>query len=155
MKDQILCDISSRRWFPAPGFREKVLQFIRKFPMEEMKRDIEESLKTCPDVYPLGPVHGDMGFANILFNGHQCFLVDFTPSFIQSPLMDLASMELCLFSYKAHPWHVAFFNELKSHFAQFSPQIDIIRKAKALSFYRRSYDESQMSDLWMKFHGFK
>lgn len=41
---------------------------------------------------PVGRCHGDLTFSNILFSGHNYYLIDFLDSFIESPIMDLVKI---------------------------------------------------------------
>ena len=41
---------------------------------------------------PIGRCHGDLTFSNILFTGHDYYLIDFLDSFIESPLLDLVKI---------------------------------------------------------------
>lgn len=41
---------------------------------------------------PIGKCHGDLTFSNILFNGNNCYLIDFLDSFIESPIMDMVKL---------------------------------------------------------------
>lgn len=41
---------------------------------------------------PVGKCHGDLTFSNILFNGNNCYLIDFLDSFIESPIMDMVKL---------------------------------------------------------------
>ncbi len=41
---------------------------------------------------PVGLCHGDLTLSNILFNGSDCYLIDFLDSYIESPLMDIVKI---------------------------------------------------------------
>lgn len=43
-------------------------------------------------VIPTGICHGDLTLSNILFNGSDCFLIDFLDSFVETPLQDIVKI---------------------------------------------------------------
>jgi thiamine kinase-like enzyme len=63
--------------------------------------EIAEILKVSAKIFaelpeemelPVGSCHGDLTFSNILFNGNNCYLIDFLDSFIETPLMDMVKI---------------------------------------------------------------
>jgi thiamine kinase-like enzyme len=42
---------------------------------------------------PSGFVHGDFTFSNILYYEHRAYLIDFTPAYIASPLLDVVKLK--------------------------------------------------------------
>ena len=119
------------------------------------KMIIEAELSTLPnDSYPSGFPHGDFGFANMLVdNSGDIWMVDFTPSFIYSPLMDLATMELSLRSDEAGPHHVAIFNHCMTLFSEYKKHKDIIRMCKVLSFFKDIQNKERSEELRDMFYG--
>lgn len=48
---------------------------------------------SLPEMFiPMGVCHGDLTFSNILFNGNDCYLIDFLDSFVETPLMDIVKL---------------------------------------------------------------
>lgn len=60
--------------------------------LDLLNRVIKESLAFKSLNIPIGTCHGDLTLSNILFNGSDCFLIDFLDSFIESPLMDVVKI---------------------------------------------------------------
>lgn len=62
--------------------------------------EIEGLLEACGQVFasqgdmliPVGLCHGDLTFSNILFNGSNCYLIDFLDSFVETPLQDIVKI---------------------------------------------------------------
>ncbi|MBR6125419.1 phosphotransferase [Candidatus Saccharibacteria bacterium] len=57
-----------------------------------LKRVEKECLSQSVISIPVGLCHGDLTLSNILFNGSDCFLIDFLDSYIESPLMDIVKI---------------------------------------------------------------
>ncbi|WP_304311266.1 phosphotransferase [Phocaeicola plebeius] len=55
---------------------------------------------------PVGRCHGDLTFSNILFNGNNCYLIDFLDSFIESPIMDMVKLR----QDSAYRWSTLMYN---------------------------------------------
>ena len=60
--------------------------------LDLLNRVIKECLAFKSLNIPIGTCHGDLTLSNILFNGSDCFLIDFLDSFIESPLMDVVKI---------------------------------------------------------------
>ena len=53
----------------------------------------EKRFVSLPEMYiPIGVCHGDLTFSNLLFNGNDCYLIDFLDSFVETPLMDIVKL---------------------------------------------------------------
>ena len=67
----------------------------------------QEIFNDLPEVLhlPVGKCHGDLTFSNILFNGNNCYLIDFLDSFIESPIMDMVKLR----QDSAHRWSTLMF----------------------------------------------
>lgn len=53
---------------------------------------LDRYMEKCPEWYPWGYYHGDFGFANMFFGRDEAYLIDFELKFIESPLIDIATM---------------------------------------------------------------
>ena len=84
--------------------------------------------------FPHGYAHGDFGFANMVIEGDQVYMIDFTTPLIQSPLVDIATMEVSLFAGETTQKHIDFVRKIRDKYSHWSQQIDMIRKVKVLSF---------------------
>lgn len=115
---------------------------------------ISSHLSRAEDLYPHGYCHGDFGFANMIIGEDGSVnMVDFTPSFIYSPLMDMVTMELSLQSEHAKPWHHWLFQKIEADFSRFKPHAEIIRMVKVLSFIHEGQSKERVAELDKMFYG--
>ena len=92
MCDQIKKSFQSRKNDLRSGFHSICLTELSNFKFPHLKLQIVDLLSQCSEKYPYGFSHGDLGFANMIVDAEgQIHLIGFTPSFIDSPLMDLLS----------------------------------------------------------------
>lgn len=145
--------VLSRHIETRTGFNNAVLKELNKFDVPELKSLVVDKLRDETDIYPAGFCHGDLGFANMLVQDGQIYLIDFTPSFVQSPLVDIVTMEMSLPSYRTKKWHRDLVADLKTKTDSFKEHRDIIRMTKVLSFFRDSDSQQRRDDLLDLFHG--
>ena len=134
--------ISNRIKMMNPGFKtialghlSKLVDRLKKKPNPEqalfLVYKIETLIKKCNDLYPFGYCHGDLGLANIFHVGDKFIVIDFTDTFIHSPLMDLASIVMS--NEQADEkikWHKPFEIKLINEFKEFTDQIEILKKLR-------------------------
>lgn len=149
----IRSSLIDRSYQYADGFKKIIKIEISKYKKSVLTKIIEDKLESVDDLYPLGFCHGDFGFANMLIDGDSISMIDFTPSFIYSPLMDIATMELSLFSSVAKPWHFKLFEDIERDHERFKEQKNIVRMCKVLSFTHSEDNEDFKKDLMQKFYG--
>lgn len=104
--------------------------FIRTYS-QQIENQIEDVQ------YRYGYCHGDMGFANLLVDKHCLRAIDYSPSFIDSPLYDAAMMQMSfkMNAFKCLPEHAQIMKNVKNSFHDYEKiQIDLIEKVKILSF---------------------
>lgn len=116
------------------GFKKCVLKELEGVEDSEFKLIIESLLETCSDYYPYGYAHGDFGFANMLVEEGQIHMIDFTESFINSPLLDVATLEMSIFCNDAKPWHIDIVKTLEQDHWDFRLHSTIIRMTKVLKY---------------------
>lgn len=104
--------------------------------------------------WPSGFCHGDFGFANMLVDPYgNIQMIDYTPSFIPSPLVDVATMELSLFSDQANSGHIGIWKSCRALFSDYEYHIDAIRMAKVLSYFRDNDTPERRKELTGMFYG--
>ena len=81
------------------------------------------------------------------------YMIDFTESFIDSPLIDLATMELSLFSEFSRTWNLECYTDCSNALFRYKEQTDIVRMVKVLSFYRDADTEERKKELSKLFYG--
>lgn len=153
IKEQIRKSINKRSLHIRQGFKALVEAELNILEDSELKNVVREELAKCSDHYPHGYCHGDFGFANMLIIDEVIHMIDYTPSFIESPLMDLATMELSLFSELAKDWHFEIFELLEKDLFRFKAHKDILRMCKVLSFKYDKSDPKLISENAGKFYG--
>lgn len=145
-KDLIRQSLSNRSKEEMSGFRALVKSEIKilltQIPESEryVGENIIKNLDRCPDTYPIGYCHGDFGFANMLTVNGQIFMLDFTKSFIKTPLMDIATMDLSLSGDKADDRHHDIVKTVRNDFKHNRSQIDVLKKVKMLSWLPHAGD---------------
>lgn len=115
-------------------FASRIAQAVHSFCSSNLKQEFLADFDIEPSTYPAGYCHGDFGFANMMIDNGQVKMIDFTPSFLYTPLIDIASMEMSLFSDATTTKHAEFVEEILEEFKEWRPQINILRKVKVLSF---------------------
>ena len=153
IKSIIRQSFENRSWSPKAGFKNIIRRELEKYPISAQKIHIENMLNICSDIYPHGYAHGDMGFANMLIDEDSVYMIDFTESFIDSPLIDLATMELSLFSEFSKTWNLECFTDCSNALFRYKEQTDIVRMVKVLSFYRDTDTEERKRELSKLFYG--
>lgn len=154
-RKKIVMSLANRGNDHRLGFKNIVKEYIQRFPNCDLKLTLKAHLETCSDLYPYGYAHGDFGFANMLINQANVYIVDFTPSFIYSPLIDLATMELSLFSNKADVTHRKVFRNSEEFYEGFKQHKDILRMCKVLSFARDNDTKDRRAELVKMFYGIR
>lgn len=139
----------------AEGFKSIVRAKLIPVPDSDFKTVVLGKLSFCPDFYPYGYAHGDFGFANMFIGGDDImYITDFTESFIYSPLMDLVTMELSLFSDMCKPFHKEIYRSAKrENFYQFREQADILRMVKVLQYGIHAAEGERKKELTRMFYG--
>jgi hypothetical protein len=133
LKSALIKSLENRSCVKSSGFKKIIAKEIEKLPDTPLIDEIIKDLRESSDEFIEGPVHGDFGLANMLV-GKEIYLIDFTPSFIHSPLMDIATLEMSIASASKGEHHVKMFKEIRNKFKVYRKQIDIIRKTKAAGF---------------------
>lgn len=145
----------NRSWEPKAGFKSIVRKELAKYPLSDLKLMAEAALEYCSDIYPHGYAHGDMGFANMLVDDKkiQIYMIDFTKSFIQSPLIDLATMELSLFSEFTKSWSLECWTDCSNALFRYKEQANVVRMVKVISFLRDNDSSERHKELTGLFYG--
>lgn len=117
------------------GFRNKAFASLARIKKQgDYTNQCKQLITRCPDNYPFGIFHGDMGLRNIIVKDNECHLIDFAPSKIKTPLVDLATYEFSALGYK-YEWQVELFDEafnlIKEKYAH---QYTVIKYLKILSY---------------------
>lgn len=74
--------------------KRKITQnLVHRKDIADLVTMTEMHFTSLPEMYiPIGVCHGDLTFSNILFNGNDCYLIDFLDSFVETPLMDIVKL---------------------------------------------------------------
>lgn len=153
IKSIIRESFENRSWSPRGGFKNLIKKELAKHPLSDLKLMAEAALNNCSDIYPHGYAHGDMGFANMLIDECSVHMIDFTPSFIYSPLIDLATMELSLFSEFTRSWNLECYTDCSNALFRYKEQADVVRMVKVLSFIRDDDSSERSKELARMFYG--
>lgn len=116
------------------GFSSIIAHQVLKCRDSQLKKEFLSGFDSEPDKFPSGFCHGDFGFSNMMVKEDKVFMIDYTPSFIYTPLIDIATMETSLFADFATKKHAELVASLRLKYREWLPQIDILRKVKILSF---------------------
>lgn len=152
--DELIIKYFDRDWPLVTGFRSKIAERLKDFPDSDLRRDIYSRIDRIRDSYPAGFCHGDFGFANMILNG-KYYLIDYTEVFMNSPLVDLAKLEMCMVGRDRDPDRMGIIKKAKELFWCRSGQIDIIRQTLALEFYNEWNDEDTRQMARLVFEGIK
>ena len=106
---------------------------VSGFKDSQLKKDFQREWPQAVH-FPYGYAHGDFGFANMMVEDDQIYMIDFTTPLIQSPLVDIATMEMSLFADAATKKHADFVAKIRDKYSDWKHQIDLIRKVKVLSY---------------------
>lgn len=102
--------------------------------------------------YPMGDCHGDFGFANMFVSETDCYLIDFTKRFIDSPLIDLATMARATdmaFGVRTQ-YHIDLVNDLLKKYEEHSEQIKLLRLLEIVSWIPHIVDKEQRDGMVKK-----
>lgn len=153
IKSIIRQSFENRSWNPRGGFKSIIKKELLKYPLSDLKIMTEAALNYCSDIYPHGYAHGDMGFANMLIGEDEVYMIDFTPSFINSPLIDLCTMELSLFSEFTKSWNLECYTDCSNALFRYKEQAEVVRMVKVLSFMRDDDSSERRKELARMFYG--
>lgn len=118
----------------ATGFKDKVRRELLTIPESRLKNRVMKQVDYVTDTYPMGFCHGDLGLANMIEDEGEIYLIDYTPRFIETPLIDLATLELSLFSEYAKSHHLELFEKLMDMNFIYRGHVDLLRSVLALKF---------------------
>ena len=135
---QVRASFWARSYRPVGGFKEIIKAYLLGIEPSCMKLEVEEQLAEASDYYPSGFCHGDFGLANMLIVEDSIHMIDYTPSFIQTPLIDIATLEMSMVHMEVSQWHLDLLKILKNDYKGYADKIDILRKCKVLGF--QNYD---------------
>lgn len=124
---------------------------VSRFPCSKMTVELLDHLKLTPSVYPRGLCHGDMGLANIISKDNELYLIDFTDSLINTPLMDAACLVSTLLMSDSKE-KKDFGNDILNLLSDYKYQIKTLIKLRALQFYRDKNSEEHNKFLWKLFY---
>ena len=125
LRDRLFGNYRNVIWdplLPVSGFKDS-----------QLKKDFQREWPQAVH-FPYGYAHGDFGFANMMVEDDQIYMIDFTTPLIQSPLVDIATMEMSLFADAATKKHADFVAKIRDKYSDWKHQIDLIRKVKVLSY---------------------
>lgn len=147
VKSQIRKSLVFRSFNSRPGFHSIVRKELLKYPNSKEKVETIRLLDLCSDIYPHGYAHGDFGFANMLVKDGQIHMIDFTETFIDSPLIDVVMLGLSLNSDLAGPWHKEVVSSVYGDFFEHRLQIEVLRRCKIISFFKDHQTPSRVREL--------
>ena len=154
LTDQLYTSFKNRVSKFKFGFKDQVNRELLKYPDSKYKNQILRVLEKSPDHYPHGYCHGDMGFANMLVEDGQIYMIDFTESFIESPLMDLATMALSLTSSLTTLAHCTCYVNIVYKLGLNQHQIDVLALVKILGYFKQNDTPERIAELERFFNGF-
>ena len=119
----------------ANGFNEIILKelgYLQRVP-EMLMGKVKSQLKIETDPYVYGYTHGDFGFANMFVDQGKVLIIDFSIPFIDSPLLDLATMELSVRGIKANrEKHLNIVRKIYELFPEYRLQVHILKQVHLL-----------------------
>lgn len=145
LEDDIIESFRVRSLFVAHGLNSIVryeLQNLKNVPNEIVQRIIS-TLNKETDAYLCGYAHGDFGFANMLLSEGKIKMIDFCKPFIDSPLLDLATMSLSA----VKPEHLRIVERASIMFKSWSSQSEIICKVHLLKILDKIKNEAARADI--------
>lgn len=137
------------------GFCSIMRDFILSLRQSPETAELLQEASSLSATYPYGHTHGDMGFANMLVSHDSVYMIDFTTSFLHSPLLDIATMRLSLASPHAEQWHRDLYESLVAGpFKKYKQHINLICKALILSYAKDSMTDERSKELLDWYRGF-
>lgn len=136
---ECLTSIKNRLGRDEKGFLNIAYKFLDSVVCDiSLKEKVKSQIADCSDFYPRGFCHGDFGFANMLV-GERVHMIDFLPSFIESPLIDIATLQLSTeFNDYKRDKHVEIGNKAAALVKVYSKHIRAIKSLKMLSWLNES-----------------
>lgn len=134
IREQIRKSLYSRSNDIRSGFKKIIRRELDKIEESVIKLDCLRLLELCSDYYPYGYAHGDFGFANMLIEDGVIHMIDFTKAFINSPLLDIATLRLSTYCEDAKAWHLDLVDTVERDHWLYINQITIIKMIKVLSY---------------------
>jgi len=145
-KEQIRRSLHNRTRIEVSGFKSVVTDELKRIAPMLSSRDmiychrIKDSLSLCSDKYLHGYAHGDFGFSNMFIYKDKIHMIDFSESFIYSPLMDIATLSLSMRNENVFAKHLDIETTVLNDFKFYMPQINILKKVKMLSWLCHAAD---------------
>lgn len=144
--DQILNSLINRMESTRDGFKKicldqlnKSIKLLEKKPYKDqglfLAQKIGYLIDQSSDIYPWGYCHGDFGFANMLVDPKgQIYMIDFTHSFIYSPLMDIATLSMSgTFKGRGTDFTNKVVSDVLSNFKEYTHKIRVLKIVKMFS----------------------
>ena len=147
LKNLIHQSIRNRTKTEVMGFQGIITHAAKNLPESKQKESLLASVKDIATHYPYGHNHGDMGFANMLVDNENIYLIDFTESFITSPLVDIATLWLSSKSELAKDWHKELVGEVMREHVRFKDHIDAIRRTLILGYLKAEHSKEKEKGL--------
>lgn len=147
VKNLIIQSLRQRTTTEVMGFKGIIKHKLATFNDSKQKQSLLSSVEHTALYYPYGYTHGDMGFANMLVDDESVYMIDFTESFIHSPLLDIATLWLSSKSPNTKDWHKELVAEIMREYSRFKEHIDIIRRTLVLSYFRDSQTKEREKEL--------
>lgn len=145
--DAIKASIQFRCRGRVSGFRllarrQLDLIYSQKPELNQFDKRMSAMIGSSSDLYPEGFCHGDMGLSNILVSKEGIKCIDFTPAFLNSPLIDVATYDLSLNNDESliREDHKKLRDELFDYFDKYRVNIILIKKLKILSWLIHTTD---------------
>lgn len=151
LSDAIRLSLTNRAKKESAGFKDICLKEIQRIKHDLTKEDFVETcgaiiklasmINKEKDFYPVSFAHGDFGLANLLVSpDRHVFAIDYTPTFIQSPLIDattlLLSIEMGDHTSEQQKLAALILND----FASYQSKLEILRRIKMLGWLLHAQD---------------
>lgn len=133
ISDQIFLSLYNRL-NKTTEFNWSNASFLSKLNDSELKEEFLSSIGECTMSFPHGYAHGDFGFSNMMVKDGRIYMIDFIEPIIMTPLVDIAALEMSLFSDLSTVKHLEVVVKLRKEYGHYIKQIDLLRKLKVLSF---------------------